>query len=244
MFQNAVDSVEQRAEWFEPTKHINRVTITTNSMLLGSFAIVQFCVRLFGKITVQNSHSPLDVLSSIPEDLPIPANDGMCEHLENMWLPDISLMSTDDQKINLSSLSGWNVVFCYPMTGRPGFSIPEGWVQIPGAAGCTPQVCSYRENHSEFKRNGVGIYGISAQTSEAQKEAVNRLELPYSLLSDADHSFSSALRLPLLEVGGLKLIKRLTLIFKDGEIKKCFYPVFPPDKNVVEVVAWLLKNQA
>ncbi len=193
---------------------------------------------------MQNIQPPQDVLRSIPKDLPIPLNDGACEHLENMLLPDVSLWSTDDQEINLSRFSGWNVIFCYPMTGRPGFAIPEGWVQIPGAAGCTPQVCSYREHHTEFKSSSVGVYGLSTQTPEAQKEAVNRLALPYPLLSDADHSFSSVLKLPLLEVGGLKLIKRLTLILKDGMIKKCFYPVFPPDKNVLEVIAWLSENQA
>jgi peroxiredoxin len=193
---------------------------------------------------VQNIQHPQDVLRSIPKDLPIPLNDEACEHLEKMLLPNVSLWSTDNQEVTLSSLSGWNVIFCYPMTGRPGFAIPEGWVQIPGAAGCTPQVCSYREHHSEFKHNSVGVYGISTQTPEAQKEAVNRLELSYPLLSDANHSFSSALKLPLLEVGGLKLIKRLTLILNNGVIKKCFYPVFPPDKNVVEVMNWLIKNQA
>lgn len=193
---------------------------------------------------MQNIKSPPDVIFSIPSDLPIPVDDGACVHLENMRIANVSLWSTDDQEINLSSLSGWNVIFCYPMTGRPGVTIPEGWVQIPGAAGCTPQACSYRDNHAELKRNGVGVYGISTQTSEAQKEASNRLGLPYPLLSDANHSFSSALKLPLLEVGSSKLIKRLTLILKDGVIKKCFYPVFPPDKNVVEVIAWLSENQA
>lgn len=126
---------------------------------------------------MQNIQPPPDVIFSISADLPIPLDDGACEHLENMLMPNVSLWSTDDQEINLSRLSGWNVIFCYPMTGRPGFSIPEGWVQIPGAAGCTPQACSYRDNHSELKRNGVGVYGISTQTSEAQKEASNRLGL-------------------------------------------------------------------
>ncbi|WP_292965650.1 peroxiredoxin [Nitrosomonas sp.] len=191
-----------------------------------------------------NIQPPSDVLHSVPEDLPIPLNDGACEHLENMRLSDVSLWSTNDQEINLSRLSGWNVIFCYPMTGRPGFAIPEGWVQIPGAAGCTPQVCSYRENHAEFNRNGVGIYGISTQTPETQKEAASRLGLPYPLLSDADYCFSSDLQLPLLEVEGLKLLKRLTLITQDGVIKKCFYPVFPPDKNVIEVMTWFSENQA
>jgi len=193
---------------------------------------------------MQNIQPPPDVIFSIPLDLPVPLDDGACEHLENMLVPNVSLWSTDDQEINLSGLSGWNVIFCYPMTGRPGVSIPEGWVKIPGAAGCTPQACSYRDNHTELKRNGIGVYGISSQSSEEQKEASSRLELPYLLLSDANHSFSSALKLPLLEVGGSKLIKRLTLILKDGVIKKCFYPVFPPDKNVVEVMAWLSENQA
>lgn len=144
---------------------------------------------------------------------------------------------------NQLGLSGWSVIFCYPMTGRPGVPIPEAWVHIPGAAGCTPQVCSYRDNHNELKRNGVSVYGISTQTSEAQKEASNRLSLSYPLLSDANHAFSSALKLPLLEVGDSKLIKRLTLILKDDVIRKCFYPVFPPDKNIVEVIAWLSENQ-
>lgn len=139
---------------------------------------------------MKNIQPPPDVIFSIPADLPIPLDDGACEHLENMRIPNISLYSTDDQEINLSSLPGWNVIFCYPMTGRPGFPIPEGWVQIPGAAGCTPQACSYRDNHAELKRNGVGVYGISTQTSEAQKEASNRLGLPYPLLSDANYSFS------------------------------------------------------
>lgn len=193
---------------------------------------------------MSNNQTPPDVLRSIPVNLPIPLNDGECKHLENMLLPDVSLRSTDDQEINLSLLSGWNVIFCYPMTGRPGFAVPEGWIQIPGAAGCTPQVCSYRENYTEFNRNGVGVYGISTQTSEAQKEAASRLELPYPLLSDADYYFSSSLKLPLLEVEELKLLKRLTLITQSGMIKKCFYPVFPPDKNVIEVMTWLSENQA
>ncbi|SEP44062.1 peroxiredoxin [Nitrosovibrio sp. Nv6] len=188
---------------------------------------------------MQKTQSLPDVLHSIPADLPIPMDDGACQHLENMLLPDISLSSTDDKRINLSKLAGWNVIFCYPMTGRPGFSIPKGWAQILGAAGCTPQVCSYRDSHAEFKRNRVGVYGLSSQTPEAQKEAAIRLELPYPLLSDSIYSFSSAMELPILEVDGLRLIKRLTLIIKDGVVRKCFYPVFPPDTNADEVIVWL-----
>lgn len=130
------------------------------------------------------------------------------------------------------------------MRGRPGVPIPEGWIQIPGAAECTSQACSYRDNHTVLKDSGVGVYGISTQMSEAQKEASNRLGLPYPLLSDANYSFSSALKLPLLEVEGLKLLKRLTLITQGRMIKKYFYPVFPPDKNVIEVIDWLSENRA
>ncbi|WP_347988614.1 peroxiredoxin [Methylomonas sp. AM2-LC] len=185
-----------------------------------------------------------DVLLSFPDDLPVPTDDGACEHLQNRLMPDVSLKSTEDQEINVSQLSGWNVIFCYPMTGRPGFTIPEGWAQIPGAAGCTPQVCSYRDNLAAFKPLGVGIYGVSTQTTGLQREAVNRLALTYPLLSDADFSLASALKLPMFEIESLKLIKRLTLILNNGEIKKCFYPVYPPDKNVAQVMDWLLKNQA
>jgi peroxiredoxin len=192
---------------------------------------------------MMQKESPPDVIFSMPQDVSAPLDDGACRHLKNMKMPKVSLWSTDDQQINLSLLSGWNVIFCYPMTGRPGVAIPDRWVQIPGAAGCTPQACSYRENHSEFKSRCVGVFGISAQTSEAQKEASHRLGLSYPLLSDADQSFSFALKLPLLEVDGLKLIKRLTLILHDGIIEKYFYPVFPPDKNVLEVMAWLSENQ-
>ena len=117
------------------------------------------------------------------------------------------------------------------MTGRPGVAIPEGWAQIPGAAGCTPQVCSFSQKLSEFKRQCIGVYVISAQVPEMRKEASVRLGLSYPSLSDFDQSFSAALKLPVIEAGGLKLIKRLTLIVKNGVIKKCFYPVFPPDRT-------------
>ncbi len=145
---------------------------------------------------------PSDVLSSIPTDLPIPIDDGACQHLENKLMPDITLPSTDDERVNLSQLTGWNVLFCYPMTGCPGHAIPNGWVQIPGAAGCTPQVCSYRENLAAFKSNHVGVFGVSSQTPETQKEAAIRLELSYPLLSDSMYSFSSAMELPMIEVAG------------------------------------------
>ncbi len=187
-------------------------------------------------------YSP-DLISTIPLNLPMPIDDGACGHLENAILPDICLLGTDDQEINLSRLTGWNVIFCYPMTGRPGFTIPDGWLQIPGAAGCTPQVCSYRNEISFFRSKGISIFGLSTQTTEIQKEAVKRLELPYPLLSDSNYSLATALNLPFLEVTDLKFIKRLTLIIQNNVIKKCFYPVFPPDKNVNNVIIWLSNMQ-
>jgi peroxiredoxin len=193
---------------------------------------------------MQEAKLPPDLTFSIPLDLPKPLDDGACDHLEKLSMPGISLISTEGKKVNLSCLSGWSVIFFYPMTGRPGVAIPEGWADIPGAAGCTSQVCSFTDRHTELKRLGAELYGVSAQTTELQKEASIRLNLSYPLLSDSDHSLSVALKLPVFDAGGLKLIKRLTLIVKDGEIKKCFYPVFPPNKNVSEVLAWFSENQA
>ena len=192
---------------------------------------------------ILNMQSPPDVLKSVPTGLPAPLDDGGCTHLADAFLPEVPLISTTGQKIDLLKISGWSVVFCYPMTGRPGQNIPEGWADIPGAAGCTPQVCSYRDNHHFFKKNNINLYGLSTQSTEAQKEAVERLHIPYPLLSDSSNEFSSTLNLPLLETAGLKLTKRLTLIIKDGVIKKYFYPVFPPDKNVINVIEWFAANE-
>lgn len=188
-------------------------------------------------------HTP-DVLKALPANLPAPLDDGGCSHLVNAAIPKVSLISTTGEKVDLSKLDGWSVVFFYPMTGRPGHKIPEGWVDIPGAAGCTPQACSYRDNHDYFKQNKIHLYGLSTQATEAQREAVDRLQIPYSLLSDFNYELTSMLKLPLLETAGLKLTKRLTLIIKDGVIKKYFYPVFPPDKNVIDVIQWFNANKS
>lgn len=185
---------------------------------------------------------PTDILLAIPSDLPVPEDDGGCSHIQDMQLPDVSLLSTGGVDVWLADIPGYVVIFCYPMTGQPGRAIPAGWADIPGAAGCTPQVCSFRDNYTKLRETGATVFGLSAQPSMTQVEAANRLHLPYALLSDHLLEFAIALRLPLLEVAGMRLIKRLTLIAKDGIIKKCFYPVFPPDKNVDEVLAWLSTN--
>ncbi len=182
---------------------------------------------------------PKDVLTNIPPDLPVPEDDGACDHLIDAPMPDIELTSTSGSPINLARETGWIVIYCYPMTGRPDRAIPDGWVAIPGAAGCTPQACAFRDHHEQLASLGVRVFGMSAQTTEDQAEAARRLHLPYGLLSDHAFLFAQALGLPTFEAGGMRLLKRVTLIVKNGTIVKYFYPVFPPDNNANEVLAWL-----
>ena len=172
--------------------------------------------------------------------IPSPADDGKADHLEGMALPDVSLIATDGPIVNLSSLSDIAVNYVYPMTGRPDQDLPEGWDQIPGARGCTPQSCAFRDHHAELSALGVRhLYGVSTQRTDYQAEAAKRLHLPFALLSDADRKLGAALDLPGLTVEGQHLHKRLTMIAVDGVIQKVFYPVFPPDKDVDNVMDWL-----
>lgn len=182
---------------------------------------------------------PKDVLFELPKNLPAPIDDGACNHLLGLTLPSVNLASTGGKTVNLSEIPGWLVIYCYPMTGKPGRVIPDGWIQIPGAAGCTPQSCSFRDRYSELKALNCQIFGISTQKTEDQLEASERLHLPFELLSDAAFQFAEGLRLPMFEVEGTRLLKRVTLIVKDGKIVKYFYPVFPPDKNIDDVLSWL-----
>lgn len=149
------------------------------------------------------------------------------------------LRSTSGETVDLAGLPGRTVVYCYPRTGRPDQEIPKGWNEIPGARGCTPQSCAFRDHYAELKAAGALVFGLSTQTTDYQREAADRLRLPFSLLSDADLGFAKALRLPVFEVESMVLIKRLTLVLRDGSIEKVFYPVFPPDKNAEQVIAWL-----
>lgn len=181
-------------------------------------------------------------LVSLPENLPVPVDDGGCSHLVGMKLPSVLLPSTSGQLVDCSGLHQRVVLYCYPMTGRPDVSLPEGWDDIPGARGCTPEACGFRDHYQEVKTLGSEIFGLSTQKTAYQQEAVARLHLPYALLSDAEFLFAKALKLPLFEVGSLVLIKRLTLIVLRGVIEHVFYPVFPPDKHAAEVVTWLRSN--
>lgn len=186
----------------------------------------------------------MTLLTTLPENLPVPEDDGACDHLPGLVLPSIALPSTKGDLVDLAALPGYVVVYCYPMTGRPDQALPDGWNQIPGARGCTPQSCSFRDHYQELRELQASVFGLSKQSTSYQQEAADRLHLPFPLLSDQLMSFSQALGLPLLKVEGMELIKRLTIIAKDCEIVKVFYPVFPPDQNADQVIAWLKQNAA
>jgi peroxiredoxin len=175
----------------------------------------------------------------LPNDLLVPTDDGAADHLQGMRLPPVTLASTAGETVDLSALPGRTVVYCYPMTGRPGADLPQGWDEIPGARGCTPQSCSFRDHHVELQGLGARVFGLSTQDTEYQSEAAGRLRLPFALLSDAKLAFAGALGLPTFEVEGTVLLKRLTLVIEGGRIEKVFYPVFPPDKSAAQVVEWL-----
>jgi peroxiredoxin len=176
--------------------------------------------------------------------IPAPTDDGAAKHLVGMRIPSLTLLATDDTSIDLSMLPGRIVVFAYPRTGEPGkISLVEDWDMIPGARGCTPQTCSFRDLFAELKAAGAGyVFGLSTQDNVYQTEMASRLHLPFPVLSDEKLALSRALKLPTMAVAGLTLIKRLALIVDDGRITQVFYPVFPPDRNAGDVLAWLKDN--
>jgi peroxiredoxin len=181
-------------------------------------------------------HDPL----VLPPGLPVPHDDGATRHLAGRRLPDLTLPATDGTQVNLSQLHGRTVVYVYPRTGEPGKAPPDGWDAIPGARGCTPQSCGFRDHFAELMKLGVAqLFGLSTQTTAYQREAAARLHLPFAVLSDAALRLTRALALPTFEIAGMTLLKRMAWIVDDGAITKVFYPVFPPDKNAEEVVAWI-----
>lgn len=183
-----------------------------------------------------------DNLYELPKDLPAPVDDGACAHLLGMRVPTVPLVSTAGRVVDIAGLCGRTVLYCYPRTGRPDEEPPSGWNEVPGARGCTPQACAFRDHYQEVLSLGAQIFGLSTQSTDYQREAVKRLHLPFELLSDSDLAFTRALRLPTFEVASMTLTKRLTLVILNGRIEKVFYPVFPPDKNAAEVVRWLSEN--
>jgi peroxiredoxin len=178
---------------------------------------------------------------TLPADLPVPRDDGACDHLPGRALPELSLRATTGEPVDLAAIGarGTAVLFIYPRTGRPGEDLPTDWDLIPGARGCTPQSCAFRDLHAEFAERGVEVFGMSAQSPEDQAEFAERVHLQFPVLSDPSLELAAALDLPTFSVDDLKLYKRVTLVIRDGEIVKAFYPVFPPDRNAADVLAWL-----
>lgn len=175
--------------------------------------------------------------------IPRPSDDGLADHLPGMVLPSVRLTGTNGGEVDLSKLQGRTVVYVYPMTGRPDVPLPDGWDMIPGARGCTPQSCAFRDHFAELRGLGVEhLFGLSVQDTNYQKEAAERLHLPFPLLSDKNRAFAGALNLPTFEVHGRTLLKRITIIMHAERIEHIFYPVFPPDQNVHDVMQWLREN--
>jgi peroxiredoxin len=184
-------------------------------------------------------------LNQLPANLPRPKDDGGARHLTGMALPDLELPSTSNRRVNLSKTTSPRVVlYAYPMTGRPDRQLPQGWDDIPGARGCTPETCGFRDHHKDLAKLHAEVFGVSTQDTEYQQEMVKRLEVPFEVLSDQQFTLVKALRLPTFQVEGMTLMKRLTIIARNGKIEKVFYPVFPPDKHAEEVIAWLKKHPA
>ncbi len=175
--------------------------------------------------------------------LPVPEDDGGAAHLPGMAVPKVALPATDGAVVDLSALAGTVVVYAYPRTAGPDGGVPEGWDLIPGARGCTPQSCAFRDHFAELRALGVAaVFGLATQDTAYQAEAAARLHLPFPLLSDAGLALADALRLPRFEVAGMVLLKRLALVLRGGRVAKVFYPVFPPDRSAADVMGWLRAN--
>jgi peroxiredoxin len=183
--------------------------------------------------------------TSLPVDLPAPEDDGAADHLAGLALPSLVLASTGGEALDLAVLAERRLVaYVYPRTGRPGEPLPAGWDDIPGARGCTPQSCAYRDSLDRFERLGARVVGISAQGSAEQDEFADREHIPFPLLSDGDLRLAAEIGLPTFETAGMTLYRRLTLVAEAGRIVKAFYPVFPPDRNAADVLAWLAARPA
>ena len=183
--------------------------------------------------------------TSLPVDLPAPEDDGAADHLAGLALPSLVLASTGDEALDLAVLAERRLVaYVYPRTGRPGEPLPAGWDDIPGARGCTPQSCAYRDSLDRFERLDTRVVGISAQSSAEQDEFADREHIPFPLLSDRGLRLAAEIGLPTFETAGMTLYRRLTLVAEAGRIVKAFYPVFPPDRNAADVLAWLAARPA
>jgi len=209
----------------------------TRRSLFGLFSAAGFAAQ-------QDKPAQKDAFYELPSNLPVPVDDGAAKHLAGMRVPAINLASTAGRRVNLADLGHERtVIYCYPRTGAPGQPVPKGWDEIPGARGCTPESCSFRDHYQQLRNLKTQVFGLSTQTTDYQREMVARLQLPFEVFSDADFALTNALHLPTFEFDGVRLLKRLTLVLSDGKIEKAFYPVFPPDKHPEEVIAWLGRHQ-
>jgi peroxiredoxin len=182
------------------------------------------------------NHNPLE----LPDNLPVPQDDGATRHLRGMRLPDIELPATDGSAVSLARLKGRTVVYVYPRTGVPGRLPADGWDAIPGARGCTPQSCGFRDHFADLKQLGVAqLFGLSTNATAYQREAAKRLHLPFALLSDEELKLTRALKLPTFTVAGMTLLKRMAWVIDDGAFTHVFYPVFPPDRSAQQVIDWI-----
>ncbi len=181
----------------------------------------------------------------LPSDLPVPVDDGACDHLVGMRLPAVQLTSSAGRAVDMSRLVGLTVIYIYPMSGEDDSVLPDDWDSIPGARGCTPQSCSFRDHQNELAGLGAKVFGLATQSPEYLRGEVDRIHLPYELLSDRHLAFKGALSLPLFDitVAGMHILKRVTLICQDDEIIHVFYPVFPPDKSADQVIEWLKSHR-
>ncbi len=177
--------------------------------------------------------------SELPADLPVPEDDGAADRLPGLVVPSLDLPATMKTEGLADLAAGRLVAYLYPMTGTPGQALPSGWDDIPGARGCTPQSCAYRDSLAEFERHGAAVVGISAQSPAEQGEFAQREHIPFPLLSDSGLELAAELGLPTFEAGGMTLYRRLTFVAEAGRIVKAFYPVFPPDRDAAEVLAWI-----
>jgi len=233
-YRDAIDQLTQRIEGLvarrsELIRHLN--------------AAAGRQVRRSGADTRQASS---DDYLDLPSDLPVPEDDGAAEHLMGCRMPDLSLHSTGGRSIHLDALgSGRSVLYVYPLTGRPGTDLPDGWNSIPGARGCTPEACDFRDHHDALRDAGAEtVFGLSSQATDYQQEVVERLRLPFEMLSDPTLRLADALHLPTFEVGELRLFKRLTLIVRGSMVEHVFYPIFPPNEHAHQVLGWLRANRA
>lgn len=187
----------------------------------------------------------MSTYDELPSDLPAPTDDGAADHLPGVHLPALALPATDGSSVRLDRLPGRTVLYLYPRSGRPGVDLPDGWDAIPGARGCTPESCGFRDHFAELRAAGAaGVYGLSSQDTAYQAELADRLRLPFAILSDDELRLADALRLPTFEVEGRRLYKRLTLVVDAGRVTHAFYPIFPPDEHAAQVLAWLREHPA